>query len=135
MGGRAENGLAGGQYYDPVNDEACVVGGEESPIFGRCAFFADKNDFVQYYLGAYLYNSDAGTDADGNPFPVEGVSDPYTDLTWAFNGADSAANQVHTASFIPTSSLLPEAVYPQFASDAASGVGDGRLGGVRADRR
>ncbi len=116
--GAVANGLAGGQYYDPVNDEACVVDGAPSPIFDRCAFFADKNDFLQYYLGAFIYNSDAGTDADGNPFPVEGVSDPYTDMTWEFNGADSAQNQGHTASFITTSSLLPEAVYPQFASDA-----------------
>ncbi|HUG88841.1 MAG TPA: M14 family zinc carboxypeptidase [Actinomycetota bacterium] len=116
--GAAENGLAGGQYYDPVADEACVVGGAASPIFGRCAFFADKNDFLQYYLGAYIYNSDAGTDDDGDPFDVLGVSDPYTGMGWEFNGADSAENQVHTASFITTSSLLPEEEYPQFASTA-----------------
>ena len=116
--GAAENGLAGGQYYDPVADEECVVGGAASPIFGRCQFFADKNDFLQYYLGAYIYNSDAGTDDTGNPFPVEGVSDPYTGMGWEFNGTDSAENQGHTASFITTSSLLPEDEYPQFASTA-----------------
>jgi hypothetical protein len=116
--GATQNGLAGGQYYDPVNDEACLVDGAPSPIFGRCAFFADKNDFLQYYLGAYIYNSDAGTDDDGNPFGVMGVDDPYTALGWEFNGTDSAANQVHTASFITTSSLLPENEYPQFASNA-----------------
>jgi murein tripeptide amidase MpaA len=116
--GAVPNGVAGNQYYDPVNDEACMVGGAPSPIFDRCALFSDKNDFLQYYLGAYIYNSDAGTDADGNPFPVVGVSDPYTGIGWEFNGADSAANQVHTASFITTSSLLPDDEYPQFASDA-----------------
>ena len=116
--GAAQNGLAGGQYYDPVNDEACVVGGAPSPIFGRCALFSDKNDFLQYYLGAYIYNSDAGTDDFGNPLGVVGIDDPYTDMSWGFNGTDSAVNQVHTASFVTTSSLLPENEYPQFASNA-----------------
>ncbi len=116
--GAAENGLAGGQYYDPVADEECVVGGAPGPVFDRCAFFADKNDFVQYYLGAYIYNDDAGTDAEGEPFDVTGVGGPFAGLDWGFNGADSADNQAHTASFVTTSSLLPADEYPQFASTA-----------------
>lgn len=47
-----------------------------------------------------------------------GVGDPYTDMSWTFNGGQSAKNQVHTASFITTSSLLSESTYPQFAGDA-----------------
>ena len=39
-------------------------------------------------------------------------------MGWDFNGADSAANQVHTASFLTTSSLLPPDQYPQFTSGA-----------------
>ncbi len=57
--GALENGVAGAQYYDPVANEQCVVGGEL--VLARCKLIADKNDFIQYYLGAYLYNSDAGT--------------------------------------------------------------------------
>jgi hypothetical protein len=115
--GAVFNGVAGGQFYDPVANEQCVVGGVV--VIDRCQLIADKNDFIQYYLGGYIYNSDAGTDPDsGNPFQVDGISDPYTGLSWDFNGEDSAENHVHTASFITTSSLLPEDDYPQFASYA-----------------
>jgi Zinc carboxypeptidase/Immune inhibitor A peptidase M6 len=114
--GALENGIAGAQYYDPVANEQCVVGGEL--VLERCKLIADKNDFIQYYLGAYLYNSDAGTDENGQPLPVDGVSDPFVNASWGFNGADSAANQIHTASFVTTSSLLKPDQYPQFAGTA-----------------
>lgn len=115
--GAVFNGVAGGQFYDPVANEQCVVGG--ALVIDRCQLIADKNDFIQYYLGGYIYNSDAGTDPNtGEPFEVDGVSDPYTGMSWEFNGADSAQNHIHTASFITTSSLLPEDEYPQFASHA-----------------
>ena len=39
---------------------------------------------------------------------------------WSFNGADSAENQDHNASFITTSGLLPVADYPQFESRAVA---------------
>jgi len=115
--GFVENGFAGGQFYDPVANEQCVVGGQL--VLDRCQFMSDKNDFLQYYLGAFIYNSDGGTNLDtGDPFPVSGVGDPYTNMNWTFNGGRSAKNQVHTASFITTSSLLSESTYPQFDSDA-----------------
>jgi Zinc carboxypeptidase/Immune inhibitor A peptidase M6 len=114
--GGLENGDAGTQYYDPVANEQCVVGGEL--VLDRCKLIADKNDFIQFYLGAYLYNSDAGTDDNGQPLPVQGVSDPFTGASWLFNGPDSADNQAHTASFVTTSSLLKPDQYPQFAGTA-----------------
>jgi hypothetical protein len=115
--GAVENGLAGTQLFDPVANKRCV-GSNGSVLHTRCQVISDKNDFWQYYLGGYIYNSDAGTGPDG-PFDVDGVSGgPYDSLTWGFNGADSAANQLHTASFITTSSLLEPDVYPQFTSDA-----------------
>jgi hypothetical protein len=114
--GALENAVGGTQLYDPVAGEACVVGGVQ--VLDRCLVLSDKNDFQQYWLGSYIYNSDAGTDENGNPFSVDGVADPYTGLTWEFNGADSAQNQVHTASLITTSSILPSDEYPQFAGDA-----------------
>jgi len=105
---------AGGYAYDPVENEPCA----RNPIVdARCLPLSD--DFLQYYLGAYIYNDDAGTDPDtGEPFDVLGVEDPYTGGQWGMNGPDSANNQAHTASFLSTSSLLPESQYPQFASDA-----------------
>jgi Zinc carboxypeptidase/Immune inhibitor A peptidase M6 len=115
--GAVENGLAGTQLFDPVANQRCV-GSNGSVLHARCQVISDKNDFWQYYLGGYIYNSDAGTGPDG-PFPVDGENGgPYDSLTWGFNGADSAANQLHTASFITTSSLLKPDVYPQFTSDA-----------------
>jgi hypothetical protein len=114
--GALENGVAGAQYYDPIANEQCVVGGQL--VLERCKLIADKNDFIQYYLSSYLYGSDAGTDDNGQPVPVEGVSDPFTGATWAFNAADSAANQIHTAAFVTTSSLLKPDQYPQFTSHA-----------------
>jgi hypothetical protein len=125
--GALENGLAGTQLYDPVAGAVCVVGGVQ--VLDRCQVLSDKDDFLQYWLGSYIYNSDAGTQEDGNPFDVLGVSDPYDGMSWGFNGADSAQNQVHTASMITTSSLLPADEYPQFASDAPA-VWDTGAGGA-----
>jgi hypothetical protein len=114
--GAVENGVAGTQLYDPVANERCVVGGVQ--VLDRCQVISDKNDFFQYYLGSYIYISDGGTDAEtGDVFPAQGVSDPYAGLDWTFNGADSAQNQVHTASFITASSILKQDAYPQFTSD------------------
>ena len=75
------------------------------------------NDFMQYWLGAYNYVSDGGTGAEG-PFPVSGASGEFDGFEGTFNGGDSADNQGHTASLLATSSFLPEADFPQFASVA-----------------
>jgi hypothetical protein len=116
--GALENGVAGEQLYDPVADEQCVVGGEQ--VVDRCLVLSDKNDFLQYYMGSFVYNSDAGTsDPDaGILFGIDGIAEPFAGLGWEFNGDDSAANHVHSASHITTSSLLPADEFPQFASDA-----------------
>jgi hypothetical protein len=117
--GALENGVGGTQFYDPVANEQCVVGG--SLVLDRCLVLSDKNDFLQYYLGGYVYNSDAGTNLEtGAPFPVAGIDEPFTGMLWEFNGDDSADNQVHTASLLTTSSILPPDEYPQFESNAAA---------------
>jgi Zinc carboxypeptidase len=74
-----------------------------------------QNDFMQYYLGAYLYNDEAGTAPNGQLYDVLGVDNPFESLTWSFGGP-SANNQDHSASFIATSGILPPAVYPLFTS-------------------
>jgi hypothetical protein len=112
---------ANGYFFDPVENAPCfLVDENEEPVNpevdARCQFMPD--DFLQYYLGAYLYAEDTGTNPDtGDPFDLEGIADPYAGQTYSFNGADSAQNQEHTASFLSTSSVLPEDEYPQFASD------------------
>ena len=123
--GALENGQAGTQLFDPVANEACVEGGVL--VLDRCQILSDKNDVLQYWFGSSLYGSDGGTGPDG-PFPVTGVSEPFSGLAWNFNGADSAQNQAHTAAIITTSSLLDPATYPQFESTAPA-VWDSGAGG------
>src|SRR4029453_2634779 len=43
-----------------------------------------SDDFLQYYLGAYIYNEDAGTTAKGTLYDVTGVDDPFAGLGWSF---------------------------------------------------
>jgi hypothetical protein len=125
--GLTENGGAGNQYFDPVANARCQT--PPAPRLARCQLLSDKNDFLQYYLGSFIYNDDGGTDqATGDPFPIAGVSAPFTGLNWLLNGADSAQNQGHTASFITTSSLLKPVDYPQFASDAPAAWQTGAAG-------
>ena len=72
----------------------------------------------------------AGADADtGEPFPVNGLSDPFAGLDWTLNGGDSADNQdcgelVHDH----LAACCPRSEYPQFASDAPAEWDDGIAG-------
>jgi hypothetical protein len=108
----------GAQYYDPFENAQCTSSQE---IFDRCRLLVGSgnlyNDVVEYWLGASIATANAGFDPDtGDPFPISGIDDPFLGLTWDRNGADSAQNQDHDASFIATSGLLPVAEYPQFES-------------------
>jgi hypothetical protein len=104
----------GAQLYDPFENAQCVEAIED-----RCRALGGVgngvNDVIEYGFGASLINEAAGNAATGL-FDVVGSDDPLAGLEWAFNGADSAQNQDHSASFIPTSALLPVAAYPQFES-------------------
>jgi hypothetical protein len=80
-----------------------------------------SNDFMQYYLGAYFLNEGAGTSGPGQLYPVRGGDTPFSSLAWTFNGADSANNQDHSASFLTTSGILGPATYPQFRSWVSGG--------------
>jgi hypothetical protein len=102
-----------GYEYNPETNAACNPhdSGEDG-----CQALSD--DFLQYYLGAYLYNDDAGTTANGKLYNVFGSDNPFdrpSTLSWSFGGP-SANNQDHSASFIPTSAILPANTYPQFTS-------------------
>jgi Zinc carboxypeptidase len=87
-----------------------------------------SDDFLQYYLGAYIYNDDAGTTSNGKVYDVFGIDDPFADgLGWSI-GTPSAGNQDHSASFIPTSTLLPAAQFPDLPDSWISSKYD-RTGG------
>ena len=76
---------------------------------------AHNNDFLQYYLGAYIYvGGGNATDADGNLYPISGLAGPFAGKSWSF-GPDGAANQDHTATFAVTSSILDPAKFATFA--------------------
>jgi hypothetical protein len=83
---------------------------------GEDGCVALSDDFLQYYLGAYLYNDGAGTDSHGNTLGIFGADNPFAGLTWSFGGGSAANNQDHSASFIATSGILPVSTYPQFKS-------------------
>jgi hypothetical protein len=75
---------------------------------------------IEYWFGAALINEGAGTDPKGKPYNVTGVDTPLNGLNLSLNGGQSANNQDHSASFIPTSGLLPVADFPQFNSWASA---------------
>ncbi len=108
----------GNQLYDPFENAQC----SSSPaITARCRPLGGSgdgvNDVLEYWFGAGLLNDNAGINPDtGDMYPVVGAADPFSGLSWDFNGGQSAKNQDHSASFIPTSTLLPVSDYPQFAS-------------------
>jgi len=86
-----------------------------------CLFLSD--DFLQYWLGAYLFIEDGGTDpVTGEPEGINGTAGSFALDSWTLNGPGSAdnhhpnASRGTTQSFLTTSSLLPD--YPQFSSSA-----------------
>jgi hypothetical protein len=105
--------IAQGYEFNPETNAPC---NPDSAADG-CQGLSD--DFLQYYLGAYLYNEDAGTTSKGTLYDVIGVDNPFNSLSWSF-GAPGANNQDHSASFIATSGILPKAQFPQFDSWAAA---------------
>jgi hypothetical protein len=105
--------FAQGYEFNPETNAPC----DPNTAADGCQALSD--DFLQYYLGAYLYNEDAGTTAKGTLYDVAGVDNPFTSLHWSF-GSPSANNQDHSASFITTSGILPQSQYPQFTSWASA---------------
>jgi hypothetical protein len=77
---------------------------------------AHNDDFLQYYLGAYIYASPGNTfdDEAQHPYALRGHG-PFEGLSWMFDET-GANNQDHSATFVVTSSVLPPAQFPQFAS-------------------
>jgi hypothetical protein len=100
--------------YNPFQAEEHTYCQNDNP---SCV--AVQDDFLQYYLGAYRYVGGGGEDDTAQPFPVAGTFGPFDPLNLTFNGADSAANNDHTATLLTTSSVLDPASYPLFADSRA----------------
>ena len=102
-------------FPEPDEDQAGRwCGANDAEAVDGC--IPPDNDFQQYYLGASIYVGGANAqDADGNPLPILGEGDPFGASAFTFNGADSAQNQAHTATFAVTSSLLDPDRYPRYA--------------------
>ena len=103
-----------GYEFHPEANNACNPDDEGQDGCGPLS-----DDFLQYYLGAYIYNDDAGTTANGKLYDVTGTDTPFAGLGWSFGGP-SANNQDHSASFITTGGILPPSIYPQFTSWASA---------------
>jgi hypothetical protein len=99
--------------YNPTTNAPAEVGcdNQEDPL--NCRLLQD--DFLQYYLGAYIYNSDAGTTEEGGIYPADGSASPLQGLGWTFEPQVTFA-PTHTASFIATSYFLPNDEFPQFGN-------------------
>jgi hypothetical protein len=109
---------AGAQFYDPKGEGPC----NPNPGFDprRCLLLQgsgdNMNDVLEYWFGSYVYVAGDGARPDGGVFDVDGIDDPFTGMSWAFNGPDSADNQNTGGSFVSTSGILPPDEFPQFDS-------------------
>ena len=95
-----------------------------------CLFLSD--DFLQYWLGAYLFVEDGGAAEDGSSFDVAGADDPYDDATtdpWAIDQVFEPGRDATNQSFVTTSSILKADEFPQFTS-TAPGVWDTPFAGA-----
>ena len=82
----------------------------------RCAVLND--DFLQYWLGAYLHIDAAQTTRTAaSALGFKNVGDPFGATEFKLNGPDSAGNQDHVYSMVTTSSILTPDEFPQFKSE------------------
>jgi murein tripeptide amidase MpaA len=116
----------GTQLYDPFENRQCRGDPAVEP---RCLALNGSGDAqgdpIEYWLGAAITTPGGGIDPDtGDPFPIDGLTDPLTGLSLERNGADSAQNQAIDSSFIATEDYLavtdPAASFPQFESEISA---------------
>jgi hypothetical protein len=112
----------GTQLYDPFQNRQCrATPAVEAGCLALHGSGDSQGDPIQYWFGATITTAGGGLDPDtGEPFDVSGVDDPFSGLSYGFNGADSAQNQATDSSFIATGDFLevtdPEDSFPQFES-------------------
>ena len=113
----------GTQLFDPKDEIVCnpTPAGTDPrrclPLRGS-VFGGDLvNDVLEYWFGGFVQVADDGTNTGpGDQFDINGIDDPFTGLSWGFNGPDSADNQLSNSSFVTTSGILPPDEFPQFLS-------------------
>jgi hypothetical protein len=124
----------GMQLYDPFENRQCSA---DPAVLARCLALSGSGDSqgdpIEYMFGAAITSVDGGLDRDtGDPFGVAGIDDPFTGLTWGFNGPDSDQNQDSDSSFIATGDFLkvtdPAGSFPQFDSWPAAEYQSGLAG-------
>jgi hypothetical protein len=101
-------------------------GAPEEVCSDDCLILTD--DVYQYWFGANSRIRRGGLDGAGVPLDVEGSGGVFDGYDFGIDGGDGASNQAgSTASWIVTSSMLPEDEFPQFASErlGAWAVGGG----------
>ena len=112
----------GAQLYDPFENRQCSA---DPAVLARCLGLLGSGDSqgdpIEYMFGAAITTAGGGSDPEtGDPFDVSGIDDPFSGLTWGFNGPDSAQNQASNSSFIATGDFLkvtdPADSFPQFES-------------------
>jgi hypothetical protein len=109
-----------GFEFDASFNRACNPNGEENFPDGTDDCRPLYDDFLQYYLGAYVYVDGGGLNTHGQPSDVLGVDTPFQNLSWGLNGGGSANNQDNANTFVATSGILPDNQFGQFRSwDAA----------------
>jgi hypothetical protein len=105
------------QYNPAGQPPFCKASAASTGTVTNCPTLS--NDFLQYYLGAYVHLNAAGSKEEASALPLSLAGGAFGTTEFTLNGGDSANNQAHTYSMVTTSSILPESIYPQFASDEA----------------
>jgi zinc carboxypeptidase/immune inhibitor InhA-like protein len=109
------------QYNPAGQPPFCKASGTSAGTVTNCPTLS--NDFLQYYLGAYVHLNAATSKEQASGLALNLAGGPLGTAQFTLNGGDSADNQEHTYSVVTTSSILPESTYPQFASDEAVHIG------------
>ncbi len=117
-GQHAAFGQLPGFPYNPAGEPPYCQAAPGSPgTVTNCVPLS--NDFLQYYLGAYLHIDAAGDPAATSALGLR-LTGPLGTLPFRLNGPDSAANQEHVYSMVTTSSILDPERHPQFRSEVAA---------------
>ena len=105
--------------YNPVSTPP-LCDAVDQTVNDGCLLLSD--DFLQYWLGAYLFVDDGGANrATGESFDASGFDPPFDAATsdpWAIDQSFDPGRGATNQSFITTSSILKVGSYPQFTSTA-----------------
>jgi hypothetical protein len=110
----AYNQLTGFEFNPQGQPPYCKASDTSTGTVENCVPLS--NDFLQYYLGAYVHIDAAASKEDVETLEMSFSGGPFGSDPLNLNGGDSADNQDHVYSMVTTSSILDN---PLFASDRA----------------